>query len=45
MLSIDVDQLLEDFRNLYWTRLMTVEAFEEDVERKYLLGPDIIEEL
>ena len=43
-LEIDEEQLLEDYRNLYWTRLMTIEDYEPDLDRKYPLGPDVVEE-
>ena len=42
--EIDEEQLLEDYRNLYWTRLMNIQDYEVDQDRKYPLGPDIVEE-
>ena len=41
---IDEEQLLADYRLLNWTRLMQVENYEPDLERKWPLGPDIVEE-
>ena len=42
--DIDEAQLLEDFRHLYWTRLMRVQDYEVELERKFPLGPDVVEE-
>ena len=44
MLNIDEEQLLLDFKNLYWTRLMSIEDFEDDKDRKWPIGPDVVEE-
>ena len=44
LLSVDEDQLLEDFRNLYWTRLMSTDTLDLDQERKWPIGPDAVEE-
>ena len=33
-----------DYKNLYWTRLMSIGDFEVDQARKWQLGPDLIEE-
>ena len=35
---------MEFYRNLYYTRLIVMEGFEEGQNRKYPLGPDIFEE-
>ena len=43
-LSIDEGQLLEDYKNTYWSRLVTVDADELEQERKWPFGPDIVEE-
>ena len=43
MLKIDDDQLLKDYKNLYWTRLMQVEDYEAGMDRKLPMGPDIVE--
>ena len=36
--------MLEDYKHLYWTRLMTIANYEVGQERKYPLGPDVVEE-
>ena len=33
-----------DYKNLYWTRLMSIGDFEVEQARKWQLGPDLIEE-
>ena len=43
-LDIDEEELLEDYRLLYWTKLMRIEDYEVEVERKWPLGPDVVEE-
>ena len=40
----DSKQLLLDFKNLYWTRLMTIDGFEAGLDRKIPIGPDLVEE-
>ena len=42
--GVDEEQLLQDFKHLYWTRLMAVHLPQQDMKRKWPLGPDIIEE-
>ena len=42
--TIDEDQLLIEYRNLYWTRLIPINPYEHEVVRKFQLGPDIVEE-
>ena len=42
--QLDEEQLLEDYRHLYWTRLMVLEGYETGQERKWPLGPDVVEE-
>ena len=42
--QIDEDQLLIDYKNLYWTRLIPINPYESEVVRKWPLGPDIVEE-
>ena len=44
-LRVDGDQLLLDYKNLYWTRLMAIEVFAPGFDRKHALGPDIVDEL
>ena len=44
LLAVDEEQLLADYKNIYWTRLMCIENYEQDQERKWPLGPDIAEE-
>ena len=41
---VDEEQLLLNHKNLYWTRLMVIENYEADHERKWSLGPDLVEE-
>ena len=41
---LDPEQILIDYKNLFWTRLMTIQDYESGISRKYKLGPDIIEE-
>ena len=41
---VDEEQLLLNHKNLYWTRLMVIENYEADHERKWPLGPDLVEE-
>ena len=38
------DQLLEDYRHLYWTCLMVVDGYEAHQDRKYAMGPNVVEE-
>ena len=41
---MDEIQVLEDYRNLSWTRLMIINDYEVHQKRKWPLGPDIVEE-
>lgn len=41
----DEEALLELYSNLYWTRLVTIENIQYGVDRKFPLGPDLVEEL
>ena len=43
-IEVDEEQLLIDYKHLYWTRLMQIENYEADEERKWPLGPDVVEE-
>ena len=43
-LRVDEAKLLEDYKHTYWSRLVTVGADELEQERKWPLGPDIVEE-
>ena len=43
-LSVDEAQLLEDYRLLNWSRLVTIGADEPEQERKWPFGPDIVDE-
>ena len=36
--------MLEDYRTLSWTRLMIINDYEVGQQRKWPLGPDIVEE-
>ena len=42
--AVDEEQLLLDHKNLYWTRLMVIKDYEAHHERKWPLGPDLVEE-
>ena len=44
ILQINEDQLLADYRLLSWTRLIQTDGFEPGLERKWPMGPDIVEE-
>ena len=35
---------LEELRHLYWTRLMVIENYEPEHDRKWPLGQDVVEE-
>ena len=41
---LDEDHLLEVYRHLYWTRLMVIDGYEAQQERKWPMGPDVYEE-
>ena len=43
-LQVDEAQLLDNYRNTYWTRLMVLEDYECHHDRKWPMGPDIFEE-
>ena len=43
-LDIDAAQIQEYFKNLYWTRLVSVGEDQLGQDRKWPLGPDIVEE-
>ena len=36
--------MLLDYRLLHWTRLLRIENYEADQERKWPIGPDVFEE-
>ena len=38
------EQILVDYKNLFWTRLIRIEGYESGHSRKYKMGPDIVEE-
>lgn len=42
--GVDEEQIQQDFRHLYWTRLMVIGEDEPEQERKWPLADDIIEE-
>ena len=42
--QVDEAQILEDYRHLYWTRLMIMDGYEAHQERKWPMGPDVFEE-
>ena len=42
--QVEDDPMLTEYRNLYWTRLIVVDGYEADCERKWPMGPDIVEE-
>lgn len=49
--ELDEEELLEFYKNFYWTRLITIEssvgdaANQLDQRSRYAVGPDIVEEL
>ena len=43
--EFDEAQLLLDYKNLYWSRLMTLEEYESGITRKWPLGRDIVQEI
>ena len=43
-LAVDEELLLEEYDKLFWTRLMVIQDYAAEHERKYPMGPDIIEE-
>ena len=43
-LEVDEEQLLLDYKHLFWSRLISVHGFEVDLMQMWPLGPDIIEE-
>ena len=43
-IDVDEDQINMEYKNLFWTRLMIIDGFEQGQERKWPLGPDLIEE-
>ena len=43
-LEVDEEQLLLDYKHLFWSRIITVDGFEVDLMQMWPLGPDIIEE-
>jgi len=36
---------IEEFKNLYWTRVISVENFDLDDEKKWQMGYDIANEI
>lgn len=42
--AVDEDKLLFDYHNLFWSRLMKIQDYEAGQDRKWPLGPDIVEE-
>lgn len=43
--EVDEQRLLKDYKNLHWTRLIAIEGYAAGFDRKFALGPDIVEEL
>ena len=41
---VDEEQIIQDYHRLFWTRLMAIDGYEAGQERKWPLGPDIVEE-
>ena len=41
---IDEEKLLLYYKNTYWTKLMVIGDYEADHDRKWPLGPDLVEE-
>ena len=43
-INVNGEEILKEFKNLYWTRIIEVDQFESGLDRKFNLGPDLIEE-
>jgi len=43
-INVDSDEILQEFKNLSWTRIHQVDHFEIGHDQKFKIGPDIIEE-
>ena len=43
-IGVDEARVLEEFNHLYWTRLVSTTDNRPEVERKWPLGQDIVEE-
>ena len=43
-IDVDEDELLENYRTLNWSRLISVHQFEMEESRMWPVGPDIVEE-
>ena len=43
-LAVDEEVVLEEYDKIFWTRLMTFTDYEPGLNRKFPMGPDIVEE-
>ena len=43
-IRIDPEQLLKDYKNAYWTRVVDIQDFEAGRDLKIPMGPDLVEE-
>ena len=43
-IGVDAEQLLKDYKNAYWTRVLDLQQFEAGQDRKLPMGPDLVEE-
>ena len=44
IIRIDPEQLLKDYKNAYWTRVVDIQDFEAGRDLKIPMGPDLVEE-
>ena len=42
--EFDEELILANYKNLFWTRLIRIEGYEPGHNRKFKMGPDIVEE-
>ena len=38
-------EIMAAYKNLYWTRIISISHFDEEADKKCLIGPDIIHEM
>ena len=44
LLDMDEDTIMNEYKNMYWTKLIRVEGYLEGMDHKHPLGPDILDE-
>ena len=37
--------MLDDYKNLYWTRVISMDGFRSGDQERYELGPDVVTEM